>query len=58
MRIFELLGRDWFRAPLSGTIMVVLFVLGCLTIAKGERDHGLLLLILAQTVSNGRGKMK
>lgn len=52
--IFKALGRDWMRAPLSGTAVVVCYGGFILDLCYHD-THGMLLwAILGMVISNGR----
>lgn len=50
-----LVGRDWMRAPISGTLAILWQLLAIWALWQGLTIHGLLALVLSQVTLLGRG---
>lgn len=50
-----LVGRDWMRAPISGTFALILQIFVFVYFYHGEIDRALMVMVLAQVVMLGRG---
>ncbi len=58
MRWFiKLLGRDWSRAPISGTAIIVCWIGALFAAYHGDTVKLLLWGIFAQCIANSRGPM-